>query len=306
MLSVRLTKDPILINDDNFREYLKRIRKYQPISREEEVELLLQAKEGDDKAIDRLLKANLRFVVSVAKRFAVSNPITNINDLISAGNLGLYEAIISFKKEKIGQCKLISYAIFHITKRIREEIHNNFSILKMSGHDKTLITKVMNMMKYDSTLTYEDAISIVLKQHNLSDKKKKDLKLAIQNLNTIPLSEVLHYQKELDDYKYEDLAYDEKEFEKVLDDEAIIKFVHKVLDDCTELYPHKKICFDIVKLHHGISTKYSMTKKEIAIQLNISVDKVRDYYKEGIKTIRNFMLTNQGLAKDAMALLNNV
>jgi RNA polymerase primary sigma factor len=306
MLSVRLTKDPILINDDNFREYLKRIRKYQPISREEEVELLLQAKEGDDKAIDRLLKANLRFVVSVAKRFAVSNPITNINDLISAGNLGLYEAIISFKKEKIGQCKLISYAIFHITKRIREEIHNNFSILKMSGHDKTLITKVMNMMKYDSTLTYEDAISIVLKQHNLSDKKKKDLKLAIQNLSTIPLSEVLHYQKELDDYNYEDLAYDEKEFEKVLDDEAIIKFVHKVLDDCTELYPHKKICFDIVKMHHGISTKYSMTKKEIAIQLNISVDKVRDYYKEGIKTIRNFMLTNQSLAKDAMALLNNV
>ena len=306
MLSVRLTKDPILINDDNFREYLKRIRKYQPISREEEVELLLRAKKGDDKAIDRLLKANLRFVVSVAKRFAASNPATNINDLISSGNLGLYEAIISFKKEKIGQCKLISYAIFHITKRIREEIHNNFSILKMNGHDKILITKVMNMMKYDSTLTYEDAISIVLKQHNLSDKKKKDLKLSIQNLNTIPLSEVLHYQKELDDYKYEDLAYDEKEFEKVLDDEAIIKFVHKVLDDCTELYPHKKICFDIVKMHHGISTKYSMTKKEIAIQLNISVDKVRDYYKEGIKTIRNFMLTNQSLAKDAMALLNNV
>ncbi len=100
MLSVRLTKDPILINDDNFREYLKRIRKYRPISREEEVELLRRAKEGDDKAIDKLLKANLRFVVSVAKRFAASNPKTNINDLISAGNLGLYEAIISFKKKR--------------------------------------------------------------------------------------------------------------------------------------------------------------------------------------------------------------
>ena len=306
MLSVRLTKEPILINDDNCREYLKRIRKYQPISREEEVELLLRAKKGDDKAIDRLLKANLRFVVSVAKRFAAINPTTNINDLISAGNLGLYEAIISFKKEKIGQCKLISYAVFHITKRIREEIHNNFSILKMNGYNKTLITKVMNIMKYDSTLTYEDAISIVLKQHNLSDKKKKDLKLAIQNLSTIPLSEVLHYQKELDDYNYEDLAYDEKEFEKVLDDEAIIKFVHKVLYKCIELYPHKKICFDIVKLHHGISTKYPMTKKEISIQLNISVDKVRDYYKEGIRIIRNFILKNQNLAKDAMFLISNV
>lgn len=306
MLSVRLTKDPILINDDNFREYLKRIRKYQPISREEEVELLLRAKEGDDIAIDRLLRANLRFVVSVAKRFAASNPTTNINDLISAGNLGLYEAIISFKKEKIGQCKLISYAIFHITKRIREEIHNNFSILKMNGHDKNLITKVMNIMKYDSTMTYEDAINIVIKQHNLSDKKKKDLKLAIQNLSTIPLSEVLRYQKELEDYNYEDLAYDEEEFEKVLDNEAIIKFVHKLLDTCIELYPYKKICFDIVKLHHGISTKYPMTKKEISIQLNISVDKVRDYYKEGIRIIRDFMLKRQGLVKEAMILMSNV
>ncbi len=305
MLSVRLTKDPILINDDNFREYLKRIRKYQPLSREEEAKLLLRAKEGDTKAIDRLLKANLRFVVSVAKRFAASNPTTNINDLISAGNLGLYEAIISFKKEKIGQCKLISYAVFHITKRIREEIHNNFSVFKMNGHNKNLIIKAMNMMKYDSTLTYEDAISIVLKEHNISDKKKQDLKLAIQSLGTIPLSEVLHYQKELDDYNYEDLAYDEKEFEKVLDDEAIIKFVHKILDKCIELYPHKKICFDIVKLHHGISTKYPMTKKEISIKLNISVDKVGYYYKEGIKTIRCFILQNQGLLKDAITLLSN-
>jgi RNA polymerase primary sigma factor len=306
MLSVRLTKDPILINDDNFREYLKRIRKYQPISREEEVELLRRAKEGDDKAIDKLLKANLRFVVSVAKRFAASNPTTNINDLISAGNLGLYEAIISFKKEKIGQCKLISYAVFHITKRIREEIYNNFSIFKINNHNKTLITKAMNMMKYNSTLTYEDAINIVLKQHNISDKKKQDLRLAIQSLNTIPLSELLHYQKELDDYKYEDLAYDEKEFEKVLNSEAIKNFVHKIIDTCTELYPHKKICFEIVKLHIGIATKYPMTKKEISVHLGIGVDKVRDYYKEGIRIIRNFMLKNQELAKDAMTLLHNV
>jgi DNA-directed RNA polymerase sigma subunit (sigma70/sigma32) len=116
----------------------------------------------------------------------------------------------------------------------------------------------------------------------------------------------LHYQKELEDYKYEDLAYDEKEFEKVLDNESIIKFVHNVLDKCIELYPYKKICFDIVKLHHGISTKYPMTKKEIAIQLNISVDRVRDYYKEGIKTIRDFILKHQSLAKDAMILLSNV
>jgi RNA polymerase primary sigma factor len=305
MLSVRLTKDPILINDDNFREYLKRIRKYQPISREEEVELLQRAKEGDDKAIDKLLKANLRFVVSVAKRFAASNPTTNINDLISAGNLGLYEAIISFKKEKIGQCKLISYAVFHITKRIREEIYNNFSIFKINNHNKTLITKAMNMMKYNSTLTYEDAINIVLEQHNISDKKKQDLRLAIQSLNTIPLSEVLHYQKELDDYKYEDLAYDEKEFEKVLDSEAIKNFVHKVIDTCTELYPHKKPSFEIVKLYLGIGIKYPMTKKEISVHLSIGVDKVRDYYKDGIRTIRSFILKNQNLAKDAIALLYN-
>lgn len=124
-------------------------------------------------------------------------------------------------------------------------------------------------------------------------------------LNTVPLSEVLNYQKELDDYQYEDLAYDDKEFEKVLDNEAIKDFVHKVIDTCTKLYPHKKTCFEIVKLHIGIGTKYPMTKKEIAMLFNIDIDKVRNFYKDGIRTIRNFMLKNQNLAKDAMALLCN-
>ncbi len=306
MLSVRITKDPILINDDNFREYLKRIRKYQPLSREEEVKLLLRAKEGDTKAIDRLLKANLRFVVSVAKRFAASNPTTNINDLISAGNLGLYEAIISFKKEKIGQCKLISYAVFHITKRMREEMYNNFSVFKVPYYNKTLIYKALNLMKYDSTLTYEEAIELVLNKSKISKKNKKDLILAMQVLGTKPLSEVLHFQKELDDYKYEDLAYDEKDYEKTLDNESIKDFVHKLLDTCASLYPDKQICFEVVKLHLGISTKYPMTKKEIASYINTSVDNVARYYKNGIKIIRNFVIKNSSLLKDAMIFISNL
>ncbi len=305
MLSVRITKDPIIVDDDNFRAYLNRIRKYKPISREEEVELLLRAKEGDEKAIDKLLKANLRFVVSVAKRFAANNPVANINDLISAGNLGLYEAIISFKKEKIGKCKLISYAVFHIAKRIREELYSNFSIFKINDHKKNLILRAINLMKYDSTLTYEDAITIVLKKHKMTDKKKRELTLAIQTLNTIPLSEVLSYEKELDEYKYEDLAYDEKEFERVLDEEAIKSFVHEAINACTRLYPNHKLCFEVVKLRLGISTKHPMTTKEIATLLNINVDKVWHYYKEGIRKIRSFILKRPNIVVEAIALLND-
>ena len=305
MLNVRITKEPILIDDDSFRAYLGRIRKYKPISREEEAKLLLKAKEGDNKAIDKLVKANLRFVVSVAKKFAATNPTTNINDLISAGNIGLYEAIINFKKENIGRYKLISYAVHHITKRIRDELYNNFSVFKVSYYNKTLIYKVINLMKYDSTLTYEEAIDIVLKKNKLSNRKKHELVLAIQILNTKPLSEVLQFQKELDDYKYEDLAYDEKDYERTLDNESVKNFVHKVLDSCASLYPDKQICFEVVKLHLGIFTKYPMTKKEIAIRLNTSVDKVRKYYKNGIKIIKNFVFENCSLSKDGMALISN-
>ncbi len=305
MLSVRITKDPIIVDDDSFRAYLSRIRKYKPVSREEEVELLLRAKEGDEKAIDKLLKANLRFVVSVAKKFAANNPVANINDLISAGNLGLYEAIINFKQEKIGKCKLISYAIFHIAKRIREELHSNFSVFKINDHNKNLIVKVINLMKYDSKLTYEDAITIVLKEQKISDKKKKDLTLAIQTLNAIPLSEVLSYEKELDEYKYEDLTYDEKEFQRVLDEEAIRSFVHEVINACTKVYPHKKVCFEVVKLRLGISTKHPMTTKEISTLLGINVDKVWNYYKEGIRKIRSFILKHRSIAAEAANLLND-
>jgi len=305
MLSVRITKEPILIDDDNFRAYLGRIRKYKPISREEEAELLLKAKEGDNKAIDKLVKANLRFVVSVAKKFAINNPNTNINDLISAGNIGLYEAIINFRKENIGQYKLISYAVHHITKRIREELYNNFSVFKVSYHNKMLIFKAMNLMKYDSTLTYEDAVDIVLKRNKLSNNKRHELILAAQTLNVKPLSEILHFQKELEDYKYEDLAYDEKDYERTLDDASIKDFIHKVLDTCISLYPDKHIYFEVVKLHLGISTKYPMSKKEIALHLNTSVYMVRKYYKNGIKIIRDFVFQNRYLSEEATALIDN-
>jgi hypothetical protein len=160
-------------------------------------------------------------------------------------------------------------------------------------------------MKYDSTLTYEEAIEIVINQSKLSKKKKKDLILAMQVLDTKPLSEVLQFQKELDDYNYEDLAYDEKDYERALDNESVKDFVHKLLDTCASTYPDKQICFEVVKLHLGISTKHPMTKKEIASYINTSVDNVAKYYKDGIKIIRNFVIKNNSLSKDAMVFLSN-
>ncbi len=77
--------------DKALQNYLKQISKYEPLTREEERELGLRAKQGDQEAIDRLVQANLKFVVKIAARY--QNRGLSLSELISEGNIGLIKAI---------------------------------------------------------------------------------------------------------------------------------------------------------------------------------------------------------------------
>ncbi len=99
---------------ENLSRYFNEISKYEMLTPEKESELAFKAKAGDEKAKEKILKGNLRFVVSVAKSYEM--PGANLEDLISEGNRGLIEAIENFDPST--GFKLISYAIWHIRKNI--------------------------------------------------------------------------------------------------------------------------------------------------------------------------------------------
>lgn len=115
------------INQSEISSYLKDLRKTEPIPQEKELELGLKAKSGDQKAREQLIKANLRFVLSVAKKYQQNG--IELADLISEGNLGLCKAIEKFDWESGN--KFITYAVYWIRQSIIQYLNEHSRIIRI-------------------------------------------------------------------------------------------------------------------------------------------------------------------------------
>lgn len=108
MRQLKITKSITNRESQSLEKYLQEIGKVELLEAEEEVMLAQKIKQGDTRALDRLVKANLRFVVSVAKQY--QNQGLTLSDLINEGNLGLIKAAMRFDETK--GFKFISYAVW--------------------------------------------------------------------------------------------------------------------------------------------------------------------------------------------------
>jgi len=118
--------------------YLKDISKYPLLTEQEETELLSKAKNGDEKAKEKLIVSNLRFIISIAKQY--QNKGVEFSDLISAGNMGLMRAISHFDDSY--NCKFISYAVWWIRDSILKEILDYGKIIRIPAEKVTKFNKL--------------------------------------------------------------------------------------------------------------------------------------------------------------------
>src|SRR5687767_7454835 len=127
MRQLKITKSITNRESQSLEKYLQEIGKVELISPEEEVRLATLIKQGDQKALDRLTKANLRFVVSVAKQY--QNQGLSLPDLINEGNLGLIKAAQRFDETK--GFKFISYAVWWIRQSILQSLAEQSRIVRL-------------------------------------------------------------------------------------------------------------------------------------------------------------------------------
>jgi RNA polymerase primary sigma factor len=127
MRQLKITKSITNRESQSLEKYLQEIGKVELISPEEEVKLAAQIKLGDQKALDRLTKANLRFVVSVAKQY--QNQGLSLPDLINEGNLGLIKAAQRFDETR--GFKFISYAVWWIRQSILQSLAEQARIVRL-------------------------------------------------------------------------------------------------------------------------------------------------------------------------------
>lgn len=127
MRQLKITKSITNRESQSLEKYLQEIGKVELIEPEEEVLLAAQIKAGNTKALDRLIKANLRFVVSVAKQY--QNQGLGLADLINEGNLGLIKAAMRFDETK--GFKFISYAVWWIRQSILQSLAEQSRIVRL-------------------------------------------------------------------------------------------------------------------------------------------------------------------------------
>ena len=138
MRQLKITKSITNRESQSLEKYLQEIGKVELITPEEEVKLAIRIKQGDQKALDKLTKANLRFVVSVAKQY--QNQGLTLPDLINEGNLGLIKAAQRFDETR--GFKFISYAVWWIRQSILQALAEQSRIVRLPLNKVGLTNKI--------------------------------------------------------------------------------------------------------------------------------------------------------------------
>ena len=138
-----------LNGDDSVTKYFKEVRKSKVITSEQEVELAKRIKDGDNSAIDELVFANLKFVISIAKEYQGQG--LSLSDLINEGNYGLIKAAHRF--DHMRGFRFISYAVWWIKQSIIQSLNDNARIIRLPSN---VITKLSTLKKEIEKFKFEN------------------------------------------------------------------------------------------------------------------------------------------------------
>ena len=261
-------------------QYFQEISRLDLIDQEEEILLAQKIRQGDKKALNSLVEANLRFVISVAKQF--QNQGLSLDDLINEGNVGLIKAAKRFDETK--GFKFVSYAVWWIRQSILEAITSQSRIVRLPMNK---VTEVGKIRKAYAELEQQNANTPSLVE--LSKKLKMDIEDVAQALGAIryeisidaPISDGEDTLL-VDVIKNENVASPDFDLMK----ESLKFHLEKVLSSLTKRES------DVIKLYFGIDNEISLTLEEIGDRYNLTKERVRQIKEKAIRNLRRVADTN--------------
>jgi len=275
MRQLKITKSITNRESASLDKYLQEIGREELITAEEEVQLAKKIRDGDQRALEKLTRANLRFVVSVAKQY--QNQGLSLPDLINEGNLGLIKAARRFDETR--GFKFISYAVWWIRQSILQALAEQSRIVRLPLNQVGSLNKINKAyskleQEFEREPTAEELAELLdLPQDKITDTMKvsgrhvsMDAPLASGEEST--LMDVI-------------VNGDSPRADAMLINESLSKEIDRALSTLTERER------DVVKLFFGIGINHGLTLEEIGAKFDLTRERVRQIKEKAVRRLRH-------------------
>ena len=272
---MRITKQYTNRESQSLDKYLQEIGKVDLLTPEQEIELAIRIKKGDQAALESLTKANLRFVVSVAKQY--QNQGLSLGDLINEGNLGLIKAAKRFDETR--GFKFISYAVWWIRQSILQALAEQSRIVRLPLNRVGALNKIgkaysnMEQELEREPSAAELAIELEMDVNEVADTLKisgrhvsMDAPFAQGEDNRL-LDVLQNDQQPTPDFK--------------LMTESLKMEIERALSTLTEREA------EVIRLYFGLNKEHSLTLEEIGERFNLTRERVRQIKEKAIRRLRH-------------------
>ena len=274
MRQLKITKSITNRESAALERYLQEIGKEEMVTAEEEVELAQRIKKGDQKALERLTKANLRFVVSVAKQY--QNQGLGLADLINEGNMGLIKAAERFDETR--GFKFISYAVWWIRQSILQAIAEQSRIVRLPLNQVGSVAKVNRVLsKFEQENERRPSVDEISERVDLPEDKIDDA-LRAQNKH-ISMDAPIYEGEDgnmLDTMVNDDSPMADYQLLK----ESLKEEIHSALNGLSD---REK---SVIEAFYGIGMP-EMTLDEIGSKYGLTRERVRQIKEKAIRRLRN-------------------
>ena len=274
MRQLKIVKQVTNRESKSLDKYLQDISRIELITAEEEVELAQKIKKGERVALETLVNANLRFVVSVAKQY--QNQGLTLPDLINEGNLGLVKAAQRFDETR--GFKFISYAVWWIRQSILQALAEQSRVVRLPLNKIGSINKINKTFSYlEQTHERPPSAEEIAEELGLT---LTEVKQSLKNSGR-HISMDAHFEEGEDSNLYDVLSSEGSPLpDNDLINESLRIEIHRVLDTLSEREAN------VVKLYYGIGQNATMTLDEIGNAFDLTRERVRQIREKAIRKLR--------------------
>jgi len=275
MKQLKITKSITNRDSASLDKYLQEIGKEELLTAEEEVQLAKRIKEGDEEALEKLTRANLRFVVSVAKQY--QNQGLSLPDLINEGNLGLIKAARRFDETR--GFKFISYAVWWIRQSILQALAEQSRIVRLPLNQVGSLNKINKAYtKLEQEYEREPSTEELAEATDIPVEKVADTLRVSGKHVSIDAPLVAGEESTLLEVLPNN---DSPSADEQLLKESLQKEVERALSTLTERER------DVIKLFYGIGVPHPLTLEEIGDKFNLTRERVRQIKEKAIRRLRH-------------------